>query len=69
MPAELNMLHLSGFWGLVILALDIWAIVSVVNSQASTGGKVLWVLLIVLLPVLGFLIWLIAGPRARRSMM
>lgn len=69
MPAEMNMLHLSGFWGLAILALDLWAIVSVVNSSASTGGKVVWVLLVVLLPVLGFLIWLIAGPRARRSTM
>lgn len=62
---EMNILNLSGFGGLIILALDIWAIVSVVNSGASTGSKVLWVLLIVFLPILGFLIWLIAGPRAR----
>lgn len=62
---EMNMLNLSGFGGLIILALDIWAIVSVVNSGNSTGSKVLWVLLIVFLPILGFLIWLIAGPRAR----
>ena len=58
------MLELSGFGGLVILALDIWAIVSIVGSNASTGRKVLWTLLVVILPVLGFLIWLIAGPRA-----
>ena len=65
MPAELNITALNGFWGLVILALDIWAIVSVINSSASTGSKVIWVLLILLLPVIGFLIWLLAGPRAR----
>ena len=65
MPAELNITGLTGFWGLVILALDIWAIVSVINSSASTGSKVIWVLLILLLPVIGFLIWLLAGPRAR----
>ena len=65
MPAELNITALNGFWGLVILALDIWAIVSVINSSSSTGSKVIWVLLILLLPVIGFLIWLLAGPRAR----
>ncbi|MFZ0098057.1 MAG: PLDc N-terminal domain-containing protein [Gemmobacter sp.] len=65
MPAELNITGLNGFWGLVILALDIWAIVSVINSSATTGSKVIWVLLILLLPVIGFLIWLLAGPRSR----
>lgn len=60
-------MHLTGFGGiggLIVLALDIWAIISVVGSDASTGRKVLWVLLIAVLPVLGFLIWLVAGPRA-----
>jgi hypothetical protein len=54
----------SGIFGLIVLALDIWAIVSVVNSGASTGSKVIWVLAILLLPVLGFLAWLLFGPRA-----
>ncbi|WP_375688695.1 PLDc N-terminal domain-containing protein [Pseudooceanicola sp. LIPI14-2-Ac024] len=58
------MLELSGLGGLIILALDIWAIVSIIGSATSTGKKVLWVLLVVILPVLGFLIWLIAGPRS-----
>lgn len=62
---ELSMLQLSGFGGLIILALDLWAILSVAGSTASTTRKVLWILLIVVLPILGFLIWLIAGPRGR----
>lgn len=49
--------------GLIILALDIWAVINVIKSGASTGAKVLWVLLIILLPVLGLIIWAIAGPR------
>lgn len=61
---EMNMLSLSGFGGLLILALDIWALVSIVGSSASTGRKVLWVLLVFFLPLIGFLIWLIAGPRS-----
>jgi succinate dehydrogenase/fumarate reductase cytochrome b subunit len=49
--------------GLIILALDIWAIFNVLKSGAETGKKILWVLLIVILPVLGLIIWAIAGPR------
>lgn len=48
---------------LVIFALDIWAIINVVRSQADTLKKVLWVALIALLPVLGLIIWAVAGPR------
>lgn len=55
----------GGLWGLLVLIADIWAIVSVVQSSASTGRKVLWILLILFLPVLGFIIWLLAGPRGR----
>ncbi|MDH1053314.1 MULTISPECIES: PLDc N-terminal domain-containing protein [Pseudomonadaceae] len=54
---------LSGLLSLVILALDIWAIINVIKSGAETGIKILWVLLIVFLPVLGLIIWALAGPR------
>ena len=54
----------TGIFGLIVLALDIWAIVSVVNSRASTGTKVIWVLVILVLPILGFLAWLLFGPKA-----
>lgn len=61
---EMNMLSLSGFGGMLLLALDIWALVSIIGSRASDGRKVLWALLVFLLPLLGFLIWLVAGPRS-----
>ena len=54
---------LSGLLSLVILAMDIWAIINVIKSGAETGIKILWVLLIVFLPVLGLIIWALAGPR------
>lgn len=54
----------TGIGGLIVLALDIWAIVSVVGSTASTGRKVVWVLVILFLPILGFIAWLLFGPRA-----
>ncbi len=53
----------GGLFGLIILALDIWAILNVVNSNSDVGKKVLWVLLILFLPVLGLIVWALIGPR------
>ncbi|WP_449434871.1 PLDc N-terminal domain-containing protein [Pseudomonas putida] len=53
--------------GLTLLALDIWAILNVLRSASPVPGKLLWVLLIALLPVLGLIIWAIAGPRGTLS--
>jgi Phospholipase_D-nuclease N-terminal len=57
----------GGIIGLIILALDIWAIINVIQSGASTGSKILWVLLILILPLLGLIIWYFAGPRGGRA--
>lgn len=56
----------SGFLGLIHLALVIWAAVSILGSHASNGAKVLWILLVLVFPVVGLIIWLIAGPRSQR---
>lgn len=55
--------RVEGLFGLVVLAIDVWAIIHIVQSGTSTGKKVLWVVLILLLPLVGFLIWLLLGPR------
>ena len=57
----------QGIFGFIILVADIWAIVSVVSSQRSTINKVVWVLLILLLPIAGWIIWLFFGPRANST--
>ena len=56
----------NSLWGLIILVADVWAIINVIQSSLTTGKKVLWTVLIFVLPVLGFLIWLIAGPKSAR---
>lgn len=56
-------MHLYGLPGLIILVLDIWAIVSVLRSGLTPGAKVLWVLVIVLLPLVGMLLWFLLGAR------
>lgn len=57
----------GGFLGLIILALDIWAIISVIGSNEKTLNKVLWVVGILVLPVVGFIAWFFFGPRASRA--
>lgn len=54
----------GGLIGLVIFALDVWAIASVINSDSSGGTKIIWVLVIALLPVVGLIAWWVAGPKA-----
>lgn len=56
-------IEVTGLLGLIILILDIWAIVKTVESGSTTGSKVLWIFLILMMPVVGFLIWLIFGPK------
>jgi hypothetical protein len=55
--------EISGVFGLVLLVLDVWAIVNVLQSRASTAHQVFWTVLVILLPLLGFLLWLLLGPR------
>ena len=56
----------SGLIGLVILVLDIWAILTILRSGESPGAKLVWILLVVILPLIGLIIWLIAGSRGGR---
>ncbi|MGK2943621.1 MAG: PLDc N-terminal domain-containing protein [Desulfuromonadales bacterium] len=59
-------IEVGGILGLLILIADVWAIIKTVQSSATTGIKVIWIVVILLLPVLGLLIWLLAGPRSAR---
>ena len=57
----------QGIGGLIVLIADVWAIVNIFQSSADTGKKVLWTVLVIVLPVLGFILWYFLGPRAGRS--
>ena len=56
----------GGILGLIILIADIWAIVSIIGSNASSSVKVLWILLELVFPIVGLIVWLHAGPRSAR---
>lgn len=56
-------IEIGGIFGLLLLVANVWAIVKTVQSGASTGAKVLWIVLILILPLLGLIIWFLAGPK------
>ncbi len=56
-----------GLWGTLVLIADVWAIVNILQSRAPTGNKVLWTVLVILLPVFGFILWLLLGPRTAQA--
>ena len=59
-------MQIGGLLGLLILIADIYAIVKTLQSGASTGAKVLWILVVLIFPVVGLLFWLLFGPRGGR---
>lgn len=58
---------LNGLWGLLVLAGDIWAIINIAQSSASNEKKALWIILVLLLPVIGLVLWYFLGPRGGRT--
>lgn len=58
-------MYYNGLWGILVLIADVWAIVNISQSGASTGNKVLWIVIVIVLPLIGFLLWLLLGPKSR----
>jgi len=57
----------NGLWGLLILAGDIWAIINILQSSVSNAKKLLWIIVVALLPLLGLILWYFLGPRDGRT--
>jgi succinate dehydrogenase/fumarate reductase cytochrome b subunit len=57
----------GGIFGILVLAGDIWAILNISQSSASNGKKLVWILVVLLLPLLGLIAWFLAGPRSGKS--
>ena len=56
----------NGLVGVLILAGDIWAIINILQSSVSNEKKLLWTLVVLLLPLLGLILWYFLGPRDRK---
>lgn len=56
---------MSGLLGLIVLVLDVIAILDIVKSSRDTGGKVLWILLVVILPFIGMILYFVIGKKKK----
>ena len=53
-----------GLIGLLILILDIYVIYLIMTSSLEPGMKLVWVILVLLLPLLGPVLYLVLGRGA-----
>jgi len=60
-------IYAGGILGLLILIADIWAILNIAQSRVETVNKLIWIVLILVLPIIGLIIWWLAGPREGRA--
>ncbi|HDZ08847.1 PLDc N-terminal domain-containing protein [Pseudohongiella sp.] len=59
--------EINGVLGLIWLIVIIWAVVQVAQSSAGGTSKLLWILVLLLLPVLGLILWLLLGPKSSKK--
>ena len=57
----------NGLLGLLILIGDVWAVINIIQSSASNEKKVVWTVVVLVLPLLGLILWYFFGPRDRRA--
>jgi hypothetical protein len=51
-----------GVWGLLHLIALVYAAMQIINSSADTTKKIIWVLIVAILPVFGLIVWFLMGP-------
>ncbi|SEP96252.1 Phospholipase_D-nuclease N-terminal [Pseudomonas sp. NFACC02] len=59
-------MDMTFFWttvSVVVLVVDLWAMASIWRTTKSAGTKIGWTIVLLVLPVIGLVIWGIAGPR------
>jgi hypothetical protein len=57
----------SGLGGLLLLALDIYCIYLIVTDRGADTNKLLWIIIVLLLPLIGPLLYLFVG-RGRAAL-
>lgn len=58
---------LEGILGLVLLGLVIYAILQIAQSSADTLNKVIWILVVLVFPVIGLIVWYFVGPGGAKG--
>ena len=51
-----------GIWGLIHLAVVIYAAIQIWNSSADQTKKLVWIVVVAVFPLVGLIIWFFMGP-------
>lgn len=60
------MIEYLGLWVLIALTFNMWALLSVFGAKVSLGLRGFWCV-VLLVPGVGFLLWLVWGPRGKMA--
>lgn len=55
---------MGGILGLIVLILDVIAIVEVLKGNRAVSNKLLWILVILILPIIGMILYYVIGRKA-----
>ena len=56
---------MEGIIGILVLIADIYAIVQIAQSSADGVKKLVWIVIVLLLPIIGLIAWYLAGPGGK----
>ena len=56
-----------GILGLIHLAVWVYAVIQIFGSSAKTEIKLLWIVIVAVLPLVGLIIWSFMGPGSPKK--
>lgn len=59
-------MKIGGIFGLLVLIADVYAIIKILQSRTQPSPKIVWILVVLIFPLVGVIVWFFAGPGARR---
>ena len=54
-------------FGVIYISLACYAALQVITSDETIANKTVWALLIYIAPFVGFIIWVVSGPRTKKT--
>lgn len=51
---------------LLALVLALWSVFNIAQSRSGPLAKALWIVFVLFIPFIGFICWLLFGPRSSR---